>query len=195
MNNKKEHKSIDNTYGGVRYRFSYDDSRRAAAVRLVRQTRRGSRSFWLTVGTVSAFCLTVVALAVLHRGIGDSAGEETVKDEVSADEIIAVNAVVHSEECREYTGSFAVSGLNDRAQTAYHMPVGIMVAEVYEQKYAENSDLIHDGDIITAVDGVQTPDIAAFEDEFTREDKYVVNLSIFRKGKHISLSYVINDEE
>ena len=195
MNSKKDHKSIDNTYGGVRYRFSYDDSRRAEAIRLIRQTRRGSRSFWLSVGTVSAFCITLAGLAVLYRGIGDRGSEDTVKEEVKADEVIAVNAVVHSEESREYTGSFAVSDLNDRAQEAYHIPVGIIVAEVYEQKYAENADLVHDGDVITAVDGVKTPDIAAFNDEFTREDKCVVNLSIFRKGKHISLSYVINDEK
>lgn len=195
FNKNKEEKSIDNTYGGVRYRFSYDDSRRAAAVRMIRQSRRGTRSFWLTVGMVTVFCFTVVGLSVVYRGISEDEGANVMEGEGVGGEAVAVNAHVIAEESKDYPGRFSVSAMTDRAREVYHMPYGVMVSEVCEQEHTENTGLIFDGDIITAVDGMQTPDITSFDGAFEYAGKHSVKLSIFREGKHISFDYVINNEK
>lgn len=191
----KEDKSIDNTYGGVRYRFSYDDSRRAAAVRMIRQSRRGKRSFRLTVGVVTVFCCTIAGLSLIYRGISKDDLANMVSGESVDGEVVAVNAHVISEESRDYPGSFSVSSMTERAREVYHMPHGVMVSRVNEQVCAENTGLIFDGDIIVAVDDVQTPDVIAFDGAFVHTGNRSVKLSVFREGKHLSFDYVIDNEK
>ncbi len=195
FNKKKEDKSIDNTYGGVRYRFSYDDSRRAAAVRMIRRSRRATRSFWLTVGVVTVFCFTIAGLSLIYRGISEDDLTDMVSGESADGEVVAVNAHVISEERMDYPGSFSVSSMTDRAREVYHIPQGVMVSRVCEQECAENTGLVFDGDIIVAVDNVQTPDVTAFDDAFVYTGNRSVKLSIFREGKHISFDYVISNEK
>ncbi|MBQ8696475.1 MAG: PDZ domain-containing protein [Clostridia bacterium] len=191
---KNEQKSIDNTYGGVRYRSSYDDSRRAAAIRILRRSRRGARSFKAAVGAVSLFCLLTVGFAVVYRiadvAPADRNGEDNARDEAA----VAVNAQVCTDRSKDYGGHFRISEMNNRAHEAYHMPSGIMVSEVYEGDTQENGGLIEEGDIITAVNGVKTPDVDTFHSQFASEGVKTVEFSIYRKGKHISLCYTIDED-
>lgn len=185
-NNKKEEKSVDNTYGGVRYRFSYDDSRRAALVRQLRLRRRGSRSFWLTVGIVSLFCFCTLTVSLVFKGMGtDTDGESAEND----GEMVAVSAQSVTEQSRTYPERFVISELNDRAREVYHLPAGVMISDI-----CEGEDTVMNGDIIVAVNGMQTPSADSFHAIFASA-KGTAEFSVYRRDKILNLEYVVEHEE
>lgn len=184
--NKKEEKNLDNTYGGVRYRFSYDDSRRAALVRQLRLKRRGSHRFWMTVSVVSLFCFCALAVTLVYKGIGV---HNDVKAAEKEDTAVSVSARSLTEQSRSYPEHFVISELNDRAREVYHLPAGVMVSEVYG-----GEDSIMNGDIIVAVNGMQTPNADSFHAIFAAA-KGSAEFSIYRHDEILNLRYVVEHEE
>lgn len=186
---EKRHKITDNIYGGVRYRSSYDHSKRAAAVRVLRLRRRGVMSFRLSVVAVALFCLAVITFVVVYRISDDTVKPEGVSGEQYKDTAVAVNASVCTDRTVDYPGHFRISEMNERANDAYHMPKGVMVTEVYGQ-----DGIIESGDIIIAVDGKFISDITTFDNVFLGSNESSVAISVYRKGKHISLNYIKNED-
>ena len=194
MQKDKKYPSVENTYGGVRYRFSYDDSLRAAEVRQLRRQKRGARSFWITFGMVGLFCACVAATATIYRNFHYAVGSKVEHSSPEAG-VVSANAVVRGENYKVYNGYFSVSDMTQRAVTVYHIPAGLMINEVFESTIEANKGLLMDGDIIVSVDGEPTLSIDSFDGLFGNKEKRIVNFTIFREGEHLNVEYLLNDEE
>lgn len=170
----------DNIYGGVRYRFSYDD----CCKEIARKSRRGLRTFALTAASVTLFCTAAFASVVLYRSFGRS------RPVASMGEDIQPIPIVSSDKSERYDlGGFVVRNLAEHTTQVYHVPQGVIVAYANPLSASE----FKAGDIIVSVGDTETPSIAAFAavsagiPENSQKD-----FLIFREGEYIELKYVFD---
>ncbi len=182
----KKENTADVSYGGYKYRFSYDNYMRAEGRRAQKLQNKGKRTYIAALGTVLALCLSGIAFAVCYD-FGILTGDSAVAP-----------AFINICDGRKYDnrefGDFACESVSEEAVEKYHLPAGIVLTYVSAfPEYHYNDNKLVEGDIIVAVNDIEitcVKDFCNFVKD--KENGYPVVFDIYRKGGFISVNYVIN---
>lgn len=184
---KKENTASGNfSYGGYKYRFSYDKYMKAEGKRAQKLQNKGKRVYIVTLVTVLSLCLSGIAFAVCYD-LGILTGESAIAP-----------AFINICDGRKYDnrefGDFACESVSEEAVEKYHLPAGIVLTYVNAfPEYHYNDDKLIEGDIIVAVNDVDITCVKDFCDFVDgKENGFQVVFDVYRKGAFISVNYVIN---
>lgn len=191
--NLREEGVLD-TYGGFRYRFSYDDYKQQIEEKLIRQRRRGIRAFVMTSFMVSFLCCFTLIFAMIYRTCakGSSYVFAGPVEGIQSPSLIPEDKPLYSVDFRDF-GSFVIENLDAEAASVYHIPQGVVVTYVAMlPSYSQNSDKLMLGDIIISVNGIETPSVLSFQELSNAEEDAQWNFVIYREGKYVDISYVLD---
>lgn len=193
METKHDRKNVNtdtNTYGGFRYRASYDGAKREEELRRVRAGRRGNYLFAATCAAVTVFCFTAVSSVLIWNTYGGQ--DASVSAGAHGGEIAPDNPAVEFRDC----GGFIIENMEERISDVYHIPRGVRVSYVATlQQFPQNAGVLANGDVIVSVNGTDTPNVDSFDIHVTNTTgtgNSVVDMVIYREGKYIDVRYVLD---
>ena len=109
---------------------------------------------------------------------------ETVKSVLSPSRVYDMDAV----------GNFVIESVRPETTLLYRIPAGVVVTMISDTAQQNDDMKLREGDIIYKADGVQTPDVAAFQSVIAEKPPgYSIAFSVYREGEDVMIDYVIEE--